>query len=114
MKLTKKTLKIRELNDHFRKHLYNSNLGKTYLTALVNSLPIEDRKALINKVIIFNNFTKGGNPYGEHDLGVINLKNEKYYFKIDYYNKNLEFHSEDEADPSKTIRVLTIMNIEEY
>ena len=34
--------------------------------------------------------------------------------KIDYYHRNLEFHSPDPADPVVTVRVLTIMCVEEY
>ena len=32
---------------------------------------------------------------------------------IDYYDRSLEFHSPDPADPSVTIRVLTIMHVED-
>jgi len=39
---------------------------------------------------------------------------EGYYWKIDYYDRNLEFHSPDPADPSVTICVLTIMRVDEY
>lgn len=39
---------------------------------------------------------------------------QDYYWKIDYYDRNLEFHSPDPADPSATVRVLTIMRVDEY
>ena len=35
------------------------------------------------------------------------------HWKIDYYDQSLEFHSLDPADPSVTIRVLTIMRVDE-
>jgi hypothetical protein len=35
-------------------------------------------------------------------------------FKINYYDKTLQFHSPDPADPSVTKRVITIMLSEEY
>ena len=39
---------------------------------------------------------------------------ERYFFKIDYYDKNTEFGSPDPADPAVTTRVLTIMRADEY
>ena len=35
-------------------------------------------------------------------------------FKIDYYDKSLEFGSPDPADPIVTERIITIMLAEEY
>ena len=57
---------------------------------------------------------EGIDPYGEHDMGRFTVGGEDYYWKIDYYDRNLEFHSPDPADPSVTIRVLTIMRVDEY
>jgi len=42
------------------------------------------------------------------------VEREDYYWKIDYYGGNMEFHSPDPAELSVTIRVLTIMRVEEY
>ncbi|HEX3871384.1 MAG TPA: DUF3768 domain-containing protein [Pirellulales bacterium] len=35
-------------------------------------------------------------------------------FKIDYYDRDMEFGSEDPADPQKTTRVMTILRADEY
>lgn len=53
-------------------------------------------------------------PYGEHDIGRFTIGGDDCYWKIDYYDRSLEFHSPDSADPSLTIRVLTIMCVDEY
>jgi Protein of unknown function (DUF3768) len=53
-------------------------------------------------------------PYGEHDFGNFTLAGRKFFWKIDAYDANMEFGSEDPADPSQTTRVLTIMLAEEY
>ena len=42
------------------------------------------------------------------------VEREDYYWKIDYYGGNMEFHSPDPAELSVTIWVLTIMRVDEY
>jgi hypothetical protein len=39
---------------------------------------------------------------------------EDYYRKIDYYDRKLEPHSPDPADPAVTVHVLTIIRVDEY
>ena len=38
----------------------------------------------------------------------------KIFWKIDYYDNDMKYHSPDKTNPDKTIRVLTIMKAEEY
>ena len=47
-------------------------------------------------------------------LGRLNLMVSRVFFKIDYYDKSLTFHSPDPADPAVTERIITIMLAEEY
>jgi hypothetical protein len=91
-----------------------SQLGKIVLTSGVDSLPSDVRAMVIRKVATFVAFTGDDDPYGEHDCGNFEVAGQKFFFKIDYYDPNLEFGSEDPGDPQKTTRVLTIMLAEEY
>ena len=43
------------------------------------------------------------------DTGAFEHNGERVFWKIDCYDRAMEFGSEDPADPQKTTRVLTIM-----
>jgi Protein of unknown function (DUF3768) len=62
----------------------------------------------------FKDFTEDNDPHGEHDFGSFEYAGERCFWKIDYYDKAMEYGSDDPADPAKTTRVLTIMLAEEY
>ena len=110
---TKTRERIRELNDAFRKS-FDPNLGKVMLTSGVNSLPSDVRAMAIRKTATFDAFTPENDPHGEHDFGNFEIAGQCFFFKIDYFDPNLEFGSGDPADPEKTTRVLTLMLAEEY
>ena len=69
---------------------------------------------VIRRVATFSEFTADNDPHEEHDFGNFELAGRKFFFKIDYFDENMEFGSEDPADPAKTTRALTIMLAEEY
>ena len=46
--------------------------------------------------------------------GVFEADGRKIFFKIDYFDKTLTYHSPDPSDASVTERVITIMLAEEY
>ncbi|CDA17752.1 putative uncharacterized protein [Acetobacter sp. CAG:267] len=103
--------KIRRLNDTFRKTFYG---GRVVLTRCVQSLPDDDRKELLKQVQAFDNFTEDNDPYGEHNFGAINFKNDTYFWKIDYYDTDYNYFSPDASDSDVTNRVITIMRGDEY
>ena len=84
------------------------------MTAGVNALPSDVKAMVIRRVAIFSEFTADNDPHEEHDFGNFELAGRKFFFKIDYFDANMEFGSEDPADPAKTTRALTIMLAEEY
>ena len=103
--------KIAELNDAFRRAFCG---GRVVMTSGVDALPDCVKAAALQMVADFSDFSEGDDPYGERDFGSFDLVNRKFFWKIDYYDKELEFGSEDPADPDKTTRVLTLMFAEEY
>ena len=104
-------IKIQKLNDSFRTSLTG---GKVMLTRGISLLPHEDLINIIKQVQNFNAFNKNNDPYGEHDFGSFNYKGKQIFGKIDYYDKNYQYCSEDPSNPSLTNRVMTIMLAEEY
>ena len=59
-------------------------------------------------------FTEDNDPHKEHDFGAFEHEEQRFFWKIDYYDRDMIFGSEDPADPKATTRVLTIMLAEEY
>ena len=109
--MNEKTARIRELNDAFRKTFAG---GKVVMTASVAALPDMVTAHALVEVSRFDNFTPENDPHGEHDFGIFELVGRTFYWKIDAYDENLEFGSEDPSDPSKTTRVLTLMLAEDW
>jgi hypothetical protein len=102
---------VRALNDAFRTTMTG---GRVMLTAGVDALPSDVRAVVIRRVATFAEFTPENDPHQEHDFGSFEVAGRKFFFKIDYFDTDMEFGSEDPADPSKTTRVLTIMLSSEY
>jgi hypothetical protein len=103
--------RIRELNDRFRTTMTG---GRVMMTAGVDALPSDVKAVVIRRVATFADFTPDNDPHQEHDFGSFEVAGRKFFFKIDAYDLNMEFGSEDPADSTKTIRVLTIMLASEY
>src|ERR1700680_1943070 len=103
--------KIRALNDAFRTTMTG---GRVMMTAGVDALPSDVKAMVIRRVATFSDFTPDNDPHHEHDFGNFTLAGRKFFWKIDYYDADMRFGSEDPADPAKTTRVLTIMLTSEY
>ena len=61
-----------------------------------------------------NKFDSDNDPHGEHDFCSFEIDGESYFAKIDYYDLEVHYGSEDPSDPTKTTRVLMIMRADEY
>ncbi len=101
---------IADANDLFRMTMITGPRHKVILTPGVSEN--KDREQIITCVRNFKDFEIANDPFGEHDFGTVLVNGESYYFKMDYYDKDME----NGADPYKdqyTI-VLTIMRSDEY
>lgn len=103
--------RIRELNDSFRQTFAG---GRVVVTEGVDGLSPEIKAEVLQQVRHHGHFDGDNDPHGEHDYGNFQIAGERFFFKIDYYNLEMEGGSEDPADPAKTARVLTVMKAEEY
>lgn len=106
------TKRIAELNDLLRKTFFAG--GRVVTTPGIRALPEPDQSAIREKVETFNAFSPDNDPDGERDFGSFTHNGNRVFWKIDYYDPSLTGHSEDAADPAKTVRVLTIMLAAEY
>ena len=102
---------IKILNDKFRKTLLG---GKVMLTRGIYSKGQACINEILNGVKTFNNFNENNDPYNEHDYGNFVYNGQKIIWKIDYYDRDLHYYSNDPTDITKTIRVMTVMLAEEY
>lgn len=91
------------------------------------ALPVADQSRVRELVETFDVFTPDNDPYCERDFGAIYQDSDRrwtttrpakpvetIFWKIDAYDRDLRFGSEDPADAAVTRRVLTIMLASEY
>ncbi len=103
--------KIRELNDVFRKTGIG---GRIFITNGIQSLEPEVIGQIVQAVQNFDAFNPDNDPHLEHDFGSFTIFEKRILWKIDYFDKEYRFGSEDPSNPEITNRVLTIMLAEEY
>ncbi|NSZ00636.1 DUF3768 domain-containing protein [Agrobacterium tumefaciens] len=108
---TTQTARIRQLNDIFRTTWLT---GTVLMTSGIKSLSDAIQSGIVEAVQTFDAFTPDNDPHGEHDFGAVTIEDRRVFWKIDYYDRTMQYGSEDPANPAVTKRVLTIMLAEEY
>jgi hypothetical protein len=88
--------------------------GKLVMTAGIAAQSGEFRAALIEALVAFDAFDADSDPYGLHEMGVLEIEGERVWFKFDLYDENYEYGAETPADPKRTRRVLTLLLPSEY
>ena len=122
------TARIARLND-----LARTAMGvacTAVATVGFRSLPDADQSQVRELIETYDAFTEENDPHGERDFGcvyqlgdgcwtterprVCDDERERVFWKLDYYDRQMRFASEDAANPAVTRRVLTIMLADEY
>lgn len=106
-----KTLLIQQLNDRLRmKHAG----GRIMLTRGIQTLDRAHITNIMNSIAQFSDFNDRNDPYGEHDCATMEVDSVSILWKIDYYDETLTQHSSDASDENITVRILTVMLVDEY
>jgi hypothetical protein len=106
-----RTSRIRALNDELR-HTFTG--GMAVMTPGIAALGQEAVERIVKTIAVFDDFCHANDPHEEHDFGSFEADGHTIFFKIDYFDQNLTYHSPDPSDPAVTRRVITIMLAEEY
>lgn len=105
------TAAIQRLNDRLRK---TGQGGQVLITDGVLGLGLDLARRVVEQVAAFDGFSEDNDPWGEHDCAGLEVDGQRIIWKIDYYDRRMEFLSPNPADPKVTCRVLTIMLSWEY
>lgn len=102
---------IAQLNDELRK---TGAGGMVVVTRSVAHLPGFDGAVLAAALAAYDGFDADNDPHGERDFGDLTLFGTDLLWKIDYYDADLQFGSNDPKDPTRTRRLLTIMTTSDW
>ena len=122
------TARIARLNDLARRAM--GVACTAVATVGFRSLPDADQSQVRELIETYDAFDEDNDPHGERDFGTIyqlcdgrwtterprvrDDERERVFWKFDYYDRDLQFGSDDAANPAITRRVLTIMLADEY
>ena len=99
-------IRIAKLNDEFRRSMIGCTVtsGVAALTHMMNDIFVAVRD--------YSGFNKDNDPYGEHDFGSFQIADIQFFWKIDYYDQDLQKW----CDPldGDCRRHLIIMRADEY
>jgi hypothetical protein len=88
--MDRKTARIRALNDELRQNFAG---GIAVMTPGIAALGAEAVARIVKTVAVFDDFCHANDPHEEHDFGAFDADGHRVFFKIDYYDKTLTYHS---------------------
>ena len=122
------TARIARLNDLARRAM--GVACTAVATVGFRSLPEADQSSVRELIETYDAFDEDNDPHGEREFGCVyqlgdgrwtterprecDDERERVFWKLDYYDRDLRFGSDDAANPAVTRRVLTIMLADEY
>src|SRR4051812_29354933 len=106
-----KLAQIRFLNDALRRTFAG---GRVMLTSSVAQLDVGQKAKVLAAIQNYSSFNDGSDPHGEHDMAFVEVDGERYWAKVDYYDTDLRYLSDDPSDANITRRVMTIGHASEY
>src|SRR6202795_334099 len=95
------TSRVCALNDDLRRF---GRGGRVMITSGIETLGASAIARVLAAVASFDAFTADNDPYGEHDCAILTVDGIRVMFKIDYYDRDLAYHSPDPSDPTLTER----------
>jgi Protein of unknown function (DUF3768) len=122
------TARIARLNDLARQAM--GVACTAVATVGFRSLSASDQSCVRELIETYDAFDEDNDPHGERDFGTIYQlgdgrwtterprlredERERVFWKLDCYDRDLRYASEDAANPAVTRRALTIMLADEY
>ena len=97
---------IAKLNDRLR---ITGKGGAIMITQNVQRVTGFDACVLAAALASYDAFDLDNDPHGERDFGDLSLWGYDLLWKVDYYNPDLKYGSNNPANPAVTSRVLTVM-----
>jgi hypothetical protein len=114
------TALIAAQNDQFRRAIFDAPAnpgtipGRLLVTPGVVGQGAEFMREAMRLTAEFDAFSPDADPYALHEMGVITVRGETVWWRIDLYDRDYAFGAEVPSDPDQTRRVLTILLPSEY
>lgn len=96
---------IAHLNDEFRIDAVGWLMVKNRIVYIGH----QNKLAVMQAVREFSEFGERNDPNKEHDFGAVTVNGQNVYWKIDYYDPELKYKSDEPCDALVTERVLTLL-----
>jgi hypothetical protein len=84
------------------------------ITSEIQALGVRAVARVLAALAAFDAFTSDNDPHGDHDCAILAVEGIEVLYKIDYYDRDLVYHSPDPADPVVTQRIMVVMLAREY